>query len=122
MRAWMPFAGERGEPTDLTPAEQAKALRRKTGWRHTASVLLTGPVGPCRPLTRFVHRPKWPELAKSRQSTRPVRASGGAVAQLGERRNRTAEVRGSNPLGSTKNPFAVLRSNSLQARKSPKNR
>ena len=26
----------------------------------------------------------------------------GAVAQLGERRNRTAEVRGSNPLGSTK--------------------
>src|SRR6516165_5402490 len=25
----------------------------------------------------------------------------GAVAQLGERRNRTAEVRGSNPLGST---------------------
>src|SRR5580700_6769865 len=26
---------------------------------------------------------------------------GGAVAQLGERRNRTAEVRGSNPLGST---------------------
>src|SRR5262245_27037213 len=26
----------------------------------------------------------------------------GAVAQLGERRNRTAEVRGSDPLGSTK--------------------
>src|SRR5262249_23006186 len=26
----------------------------------------------------------------------------GAVAQLGERRNRTAEVRGSNPLGSTR--------------------
>jgi hypothetical protein len=31
-------------------------------------------------------------------SARPA----GAVAQLGERRNRTAEVRGSNPLGSTK--------------------
>src|ERR1700719_1073265 len=28
--------------------------------------------------------------------------TGGAVAQLGERRNRTAEVRGSNPLGSTR--------------------
>src|SRR5262245_15894811 len=28
--------------------------------------------------------------------------AGGAVAQLGERRNRTAEVRGSNPLGSTR--------------------
>src|SRR4029077_4075544 len=83
------------------PAEQAKALRLKTGWRHTASALLTGPVCPSRPLTRFVGRPKWPELAKSRHSIQPVRASGGAVAQLGERRNRTAEVRGSNPLGST---------------------
>ncbi len=30
------------------------------------------------------------------------RPGGGAVAQLGERRNRTAEVRGSNPLGSTR--------------------
>ena len=30
-----------------------------------------------------------------------ARGSSGAVAQLGERRNRTAEVRGSNPLGST---------------------
>ena len=30
-----------------------------------------------------------------------VAPPGGAVAQLGERRNRTAEVRGSNPLGST---------------------
>ena len=55
--------------------------------------------------------PKWPELAKSWFSlavgsfagdawTR-LAAHGGAVAQLGERRNRTAEVRGSNPLGST---------------------
>jgi hypothetical protein len=34
-------------------------------------------------------------------SARPA----GAVAQLGERRNRTAEVRGSNPLGSTKANF-----------------
>jgi hypothetical protein len=33
---------------------------------------------------------------------------GGAVAQLGERRNRTAEVRGSNPLGST-NLLAALK-------------
>src|SRR5215471_21423968 len=30
-----------------------------------------------------------------------VAPAGGAVAQMGERRNRTAEVRGSNPLGST---------------------
>jgi hypothetical protein len=30
------------------------------------------------------------------------RRPAGAVAQLGERRNRTAEVRGSNPLSSTK--------------------
>src|SRR5882672_2221714 len=34
--------------------------------------------------------------------------AGGAVAQLGERRNRTAEVRGSNPLGSTKPVGMVL--------------
>src|ERR1700732_2002317 len=43
-------------------------------------------------------------MARTRQKPalyRPVRAGGGAVAQLGERRNRTAEVRGSNPLGST---------------------
>ena len=33
-----------------------------------------------------------------RMSAGPI----GAVAQLGERRNRTAEVRGSNPLGSTR--------------------
>ena len=52
------------------PGEQAKALRLKTGWRLTASALLTGPVCPCRPLTRFAHRPKWPELAKSRHSTK----------------------------------------------------
>lgn len=32
----------------------------------------------------------------------------GAVAQLGERRNRTAEVRGSNPLGSTLPGIAFL--------------
>jgi hypothetical protein len=31
------------------------------------------------------------------------RRPAGAVAQLGERRNRTAEVRGSNPLSSTSN-------------------
>jgi hypothetical protein len=37
-------------------------------------------------------------LLRPRASARPA----GAVAQLGERRNRTAEVRGSNPLGSTK--------------------
>jgi hypothetical protein len=36
-------------------------------------------------------------------SARPA----GAVAQLGERRNRTAEVRGSNPLGSTKETKSV---------------
>src|SRR5208282_1801477 len=47
-------------------------------------------------------------MARTRQKPaqlRPDRATdracGGAVAQLGERRNRTAEVRGSNPLGST---------------------
>jgi len=39
------------------PGEQAKALRLKTGWRLTASALLTGPVCPRRPLTRFAHRP-----------------------------------------------------------------
>src|SRR5438477_13211682 len=37
-------------------------------------------------------------LARRAWYLRPI---GGAVAQLGERRNRTAEVRGSNPLGST---------------------
>ena len=51
-----------------------------------------------------------PELAKIGTAIYPSRprrrviggdAGGGAVAQLGERRNRTAEVRGSNPLGST---------------------
>src|SRR6476646_1347422 len=44
-------------------------------------------------------------MARTRQDgprIGPDRAGGGAVAQLGERRNRTAEVRGSNPLGSTK--------------------
>jgi hypothetical protein len=43
-------------------------------------------------------------MARTRQDGPPIgpdRAGGGAVAQLGERRNRTAEVRGSNPLGST---------------------
>jgi hypothetical protein len=41
----------------------------------------------------------------------PLSSNGriGAVAQLGERRNRTAEVRGSNPLSSTKPPFATIR-------------
>jgi hypothetical protein len=47
-------------------------------------------------------------LAKKPALHRPIRASGGAVAQLGERRNRTAEVRGSNPLGST-NDFNNLK-------------
>jgi hypothetical protein len=46
-------------------------------------------------------------LAKKPALHRPICASGGAVAQLGERRNRTAEVRGSNPLGST-NDFSAL--------------
>ena len=64
-------------------------------------MLLQGRLPLTGPLTRFLHRPKWPELAKSRHYYRPLRAGGGAVAQLGERRNRTAEVRGSNPLGST---------------------
>src|SRR6202045_5392885 len=36
------------------------------------------------------------------------RGPAGAVAQLGERRNRTAEVRGSNPLGSTNEPQSFL--------------
>src|SRR5262245_23438093 len=41
---------------------------------------------------------KWPRLVRC-----PLHVvwDDGAVAQLGERRNRTAEVRGSNPLGST---------------------
>jgi hypothetical protein len=38
----------------------------------------------------------------ARQPANTSAGSAGAVAQLGERRNRTAEVRGSNPLGSTK--------------------
>src|SRR5258708_2059149 len=41
----------------------------------------------------------------------PANASAGpagAVAQLGGRRNRTAEVRGSNPLGSTKDSQSFL--------------
>src|SRR5580700_9930602 len=44
-------------------------------------------------------------LARAARATALIAPScptGGAVAQLGERRNRTAEVRGSNPLGSTR--------------------
>jgi hypothetical protein len=48
-----------------------------------------------------------PGLGRAQRSGRPERRSGpypirfGAVAQMGERCNRTAEVRGSIPLGST---------------------
>src|SRR5579872_1105028 len=60
-------------------------------------------------LTAPLPNPKWPQFAKDRQTLIPPLPQGivswggrnGAVAQLGERRNRTAEVRGSNPLGST---------------------
>lgn len=43
----------------------------------------------------------------------------GAVAQLGERRNRTAEVRGSNPLGSTRHggQFAVINDDQSRPRR-----
>jgi hypothetical protein len=58
--------------------------------------------------------PKSPALASNSYSHFSSHANweswwerrGGAVAQLGERRNRTAEVRGSNPLGSTKSPLS----------------
>jgi hypothetical protein len=44
-----------------------------------------------------------------RSEQRSLNAPGsGAVAQLGERSNRTAEVRGSIPLGSTKNSLILL--------------
>jgi hypothetical protein len=78
-----------GEPSDLPRREQAQARAFKA---------LAG-----LSLTAFAPGPKWPELAKSRHSIGLFVPAAGAVAQLGERRNRTAEVRGSNPLGSTNN-------------------
>ncbi len=41
------------------------------------------------------------QLRRSRGGANGVRSGGGAVAQMGERCNRTAEVRGSIPLSST---------------------
>ena len=49
---------------------------------------------------RPIDRPKPGSLKACRRLAR--RESAGAVAQMGERCNRTAEVRGSNPLSSTK--------------------
>ena len=45
----------------------------------------------------------------ARQPANASAGSAGAVAQLGERRNRTAEVRGSNPLGSTNKTLVGVR-------------
>jgi hypothetical protein len=42
----MPFAGERGETTDLTLAEQAKALSAADTGRQTASIVLTVTIDP----------------------------------------------------------------------------
>ena len=53
---------------------------------------------------RALHRPK--EAAKG-VAPGDVRVPGGAVAQMGERCNRTAEVRGSIPLGSTTRNYAA---------------
>jgi hypothetical protein len=71
-----------------------------------------------RSLTLFGLGPKWP---RTRQKPAPIGLivpAAGAVAQMGERRNRTAEVRGSNPLGST-NHFNDLRSRSIWWRIAP---
>ena len=54
-------------------------------------------------LTALGPGPKWPELANCRHAIDrfDIVPAAEAVTQMGERRNRTAEVRGSNPLGST---------------------
>ena len=44
------------------------------------------------------------------QACAPRSPVGGAVAQMGERCNRTAEVRGSIPLGSTNPEFSIFNS------------
>ena len=54
-----------------------------------------------------LHRPK---RAAKGVAPRPNRGAGGAVAQMGERCNRTAEVRGSIPLSSTSPPLLSIRS------------
>ncbi len=97
--------GAAHKPTELSTIWDRR--RQISSWRARPTVLRGRSRHPF--LTLLRPGPKWPALAL-RPASAPLypprwrggqRAHGGAVAQLGERRNRTAEVRGSNPLGST---------------------
>src|SRR5690606_26497850 len=79
--------------------------------------------GPPAPVRRARCRPGCPSPPLGIAHGRPDNARSpwrGAVAQLGERRVRNAEVRGSTPLGSTKIPFDRTAERLIAARKRPR--
>jgi hypothetical protein len=97
--------GETGPRTDLVPNPHASTSFRdlldgKVVRRRFARVVPSGAVGRWR---RFSTLGSRPSALQSGHQLLGLPGSHGPVAQLGERRPRMAEVRGSSPLGST--PF-----------------
>ena len=92
-------------------AERFKAPVLKTGVRESVPWVRIPPLPPAVPpptlsgqrqsLAQFQQKVQPNGLARSTESSY-TDGSNGVVAQLGERRNRTAEVEGSTPFDSTK--------------------
>jgi hypothetical protein len=103
-----PRVRETGMRTGLVSGPHASTslrtlLDRKVVRRRFARVIISGRVGRWRPFSTLGSRP--PALQFGHQLL-GLPGSHGPVAQLGERRPRMAEVRGSSPLGSTPEPPA----------------